>query len=121
MKSSKPSLLGAYGPWIDALVSSEKREFSFLDDRWKDVAVWSGKARAFFASRIQAEEIALPLVEVTDRRFHDGLVVEELVWRLPYGPATRAWFLKPADASGRLPAVLALHDHGANKYFGSNY
>ena len=118
MKSSKPSLLGAYGPWIDALASSKKREFSFLDERWKDVAAWSGKAREFFASKIRAEEIALPLVEVTDRRVHDGLVVEELAWRLPYGPATRAWFLKPEMASGRLPAVLALHDHGANKYFG---
>ena len=118
MDKARASLLGAYGPWIDALVSSPKREFSFLDDGWKDVAVWSGKAREFFASRIGAEDIALPEVEVTGRRVHDGLVVEELAWRLPYGPATRAFFLKPEKASGRLPAVLALHDHGANKYFG---
>ena len=27
--------------------------------------------------------------------------------------------LKPANAVGRLPAVLALHDHGGNKYFGT--
>ncbi len=26
--------------------------------------------------------------------------------------------MKPAGSRGRLPAVLALHDHGGNKYFG---
>ena len=49
---------------------------------------------------------------------YDGLHVEELEWRLPYGPPTRALFLKPAGAHGPLPAVLALHDHGGNHYFG---
>jgi len=46
------------------------------------------------------------------------LVVEELAWKLPYGPTTRALFLKPEGASGRLPGILAFHDHGANKHFG---
>jgi len=26
--------------------------------------------------------------------------------------------LKPAGATGRLPGIVALHDHGAFKYFG---
>ncbi len=39
-------------------------------------------------------------------------------WQLPYGPPTEALFLKPKDATGPLPAILALHDHGGNKYFG---
>ena len=49
---------------------------------------------------------------------YDGLHVEHLTWQLPYGPPTEAVFLKPAGALGRLPAVLGLHDHGGNKYFG---
>ena len=49
---------------------------------------------------------------------YDGLHIEHLTWQLPYGPPTEAVFLKPAGAQGRLPAVLGLHDHGGNKYFG---
>jgi dienelactone hydrolase len=44
--------------------------------------------------------------------------VEELSWQLPYGRPTEAIFLKPENAHGPLPGVLAFHDHGGNKYFG---
>jgi dienelactone hydrolase len=50
---------------------------------------------------------------------YDGLAIEHLTWQLPYGPPTEALVLKPQGASGRLPGVLALHDHGGNKYFGT--
>ena len=43
---------------------------------------------------------------------------EELSWSVGYGPRTRAWLLRPARARTPLPGVLALHDHGAFKYFG---
>ena len=62
---------------------------------------------------------AIPALRVERRYEHDGLHVEELSWQLPSGPRTRAVFLKPARARGRLPAVLALHDHGGRKYFGT--
>jgi dienelactone hydrolase len=48
----------------------------------------------------------------------DGVHFERLSWQLPTGPRTEAVFLKPAGAQGRLPAVLALHDHGGNKFLG---
>jgi dienelactone hydrolase len=48
-----------------------------------------------------------------------ALAIEHLMWQLPYGPPTEALLLKPAGATGKLPAVLALHDHGGNKYFGT--
>src|SRR5690606_5231936 len=35
-----------------------------------------------------------------------------------YGHRTRAAVLKPTNAQGPLPGILALHDHGAKKYFG---
>jgi len=49
---------------------------------------------------------------------HDGVVGEELSWSVGYGPGAAAWVLKPADASGPLPGIVALHDHGGFKYFG---
>jgi dienelactone hydrolase len=118
MNGSELSLLGAYGAWIDEGLSMQKKEYSFLADRWSDVSVWSREARALFASHLLSQDLGSPVAEVRARRTFDGLIVEELAWKLPYGPATRAYFLKPADAQGRLPGVIALHDHGANKYFG---
>jgi dienelactone hydrolase len=48
----------------------------------------------------------------------DGVAGEEIEWDLLYGPPVRGLLLKPAGAVGRLPAVLALHDHSGDKYFG---
>jgi dienelactone hydrolase len=48
----------------------------------------------------------------------DGLRGEVLSWSVGYGPRTEAWLIKPVGAVGRLPAVLALHDHGGFKFFG---
>jgi dienelactone hydrolase len=48
----------------------------------------------------------------------DGVAVTEMSWQLPYGPPTVATLLKPAGATGPLPAVLGLHCHGGNKFFG---
>ena len=41
-----------------------------------------------------------------------------VAWQLPGGPRTEAVFLKPAGAKGPLPGILALHDHGGNKFLG---
>jgi dienelactone hydrolase len=49
---------------------------------------------------------------------YDGLSFEEIAWHLPYGPRTEAWVIKPVGATGRLPGVLALHDHGGFKFLG---
>jgi len=47
-----------------------------------------------------------------------GLAGEELSWSVGYGPRTLAWVLRPLNASGPLPGIVALHDHGAFKYLG---
>lgn len=48
----------------------------------------------------------------------DGIAGELLSWNVGYGPRTEAYVLKPAGASGRLPGILALHDHGGFKVYG---
>jgi dienelactone hydrolase len=57
-------------------------------------------------------------VRVERRWQRDGLAGEEISWSVGYGPRTRAWLLKPAGATGSLPGVLALHDHGGYKFYG---
>lgn len=48
----------------------------------------------------------------------DGVDGQEVSWSVGFGPRTEAWVLKPSGASGRLPGILALHDHGHFKFFG---
>ena len=61
----------------------------------------------------------MPSVSLNKQYVYDGLHIEELSWQLPYGRATEALLLKPEAAKGKLPAILAFHDHGGNKYFGT--
>lgn len=112
------NLLGEYGPWVEQLVHAPAREYSYLNSRWAEVGEWSKQARRLVETLLCPPKIGRLQVRVTSKAILDGVEIEELSWSLPYGPAAKAYFLKPAGVSGRLPAVLALHDHGANKYFG---
>ncbi len=59
--------------------------------------------------------IGLKSIRVWER---DGIVGEELAWSVGFGPETRAFLLKPVDATGKLPGVVALYDHGHYKFYG---
>ncbi len=48
----------------------------------------------------------------------DGLAGQQISWSVGYGPRTHAFVLKPADAEGPLPGMVALHDHSDFKYYG---
>ncbi|WP_211341798.1 dienelactone hydrolase family protein [Ulvibacterium marinum] len=113
------SIIGAYGNWATSLVS-DPPELSFRHTKWTNLDQW--RQRALEKTK---ELVSVPIVKkgslgITLKASYeyDGLLVEELQWQLPYGNPTRAILLKPKDASGSLPAVLGLHDHGGQKYFG---
>ncbi|MBW4093911.1 MAG: acetylesterase [Acidobacteria bacterium] len=78
------------------------------------------------ASRPLASALGVPAPERTPRvsqnweETHDGVTTSELHWQLGFGPATRAWLIKPSGSVGLLPGVLALHCHGGNKYTGAS-
>jgi dienelactone hydrolase len=57
-------------------------------------------------------------VKVERRWNSDGLIGEEISYSVGYGPRTWAWVLKPDDAEGLLPGVIALHGHDGFKYYG---
>jgi len=48
----------------------------------------------------------------------DGLVGQEISWSVGFGPRTHAYLLKPENANGPLPGIIALHDHSDFKYYG---
>jgi len=113
------NMLGAYGQWASGLIPDEPRPLSFRHPRWRDLKEWKKSARASVMELLHPPlDVRTADVQVHRSVEHGGLEIQELSWQLPYGPRTHAYFLKPKDAGGRLPAFLALHDHGGNKYFG---
>jgi dienelactone hydrolase len=113
------SVIGAYGAWAASLISHDLPSLSFRRNEFNDIDAWRNKARQRVADRLNIPNIGqLPKVTVKKEYQYDGLHIEELSWQLPYGNATEAILLKPLNAKGKLPGILAFHDHGGNKYFG---
>lgn len=113
------SIIGLYGPWAASLTEDKLPSLSFRRSEFNNVETWRGKARQRLTDRMGIPDIGgLPKVTVKKKYEYDGLQIEELSWQLPYGRATEAILLKPLHAMGKLPAILAFHDHGGNKYFG---
>ena len=114
------SVIGIYGDWAAGLHGNTLPSLSFRDEAWKDINKWRQAALRRVKERMSIPNIgAKPQVTVAKQFIYDDLHIEELSWQLPYGRATEALLLRPAGATGRLPAILAFHDHGGNKYFGT--
>ena len=113
------TMMGAYGEWAESLLLETPGALSFLNSNWDDIDQWKEAARDRVRSLIALLRLpSKPDPIIIDTHRFDGLEVEELSWHLPYGPQTRGCLLKPEGVSKPLPAILALHDHGGNKYFG---
>jgi dienelactone hydrolase len=114
------TMLGAYGPWAASLVSDDPGKLSLRSGRFPDLDAWRSQARSALLDRLmQPDTGGVPKAELQHTIDYDGLTIEHLQWQLAYGPPTEAYLLKPKGATGKLPGVVALHDHGGNKYFGT--
>ena len=113
------TMIGLYGPWAASLTANKIPSFSFRNQEWTDVESWRPKARQRVKDRMAIPDIGgLPEFRIKKEFEFDGLFIQEMEWQLPYGRATEATLLKPANAKKPLPGILAFHDHGGNKYFG---
>jgi len=113
-----PNMLGAYGDWAAGQIQDPPR-LSFRQSRFTDLDAWRTLARTRFRESLMGPARSPVPQAVVQHKFEfDGLDIEHLHWQLPYGPPTEALVLKPAGARGKLPGIVALHDHGGNKYFG---
>ena len=114
-------MIGAYGPWAASIVGDGPARLSFRAPKYapEGLDAWRREAlERVSACMLSPESGGIPEPQVQHRFAYDGLEVEHLSWQLPYGPPTEAVLLKPEGAMGRLPAVVGLHDHGGNQYFG---
>jgi len=114
------NMLGAYGPWFARQVlGNGPARLSFRTGNFRSVDQWRRLARRRVLECIAPVDLGdTPRVRIDDRRIAGDLHIERLSWQLPMGPRTEAVFLKPAAASGRLPGILALHDHAGKKFLG---
>jgi dienelactone hydrolase len=120
LPSVTANMIGAYGPWAASLCGEGPARMSFRRNEFSDIEAWRTQARRrLLACLSQPDAGGVPQATAQHVFEFDGLHVEHLTWQLPYGPPTEAVFLKPTGAKGPLPAVLGLHDHGGNKYFGT--
>jgi hypothetical protein len=117
---SSTSIIGAYGAWAASLTGNKLPSLSFRKKEFTNLSDWKKQARNRLIERLSIPATG-PAPEVIVKKIlqYDGLHIEELSWQLPYGPPTDAILLKPANAKGKLPAILAFHDHGGQKYFGT--
>ncbi|HCG64002.1 MAG TPA: hypothetical protein DEZ27_09460 [Sphaerochaeta sp.] len=116
-----PLLLGSLSSFLaERSRSNVIPEGSFLHASHRDIDSWRTFARQRFLTALQVPSFELPEVATIWSRSFDGLTIEKLRWSLPFGNATEAYLLKPRYMQGKLPGVLALHDHGGNKFFGKS-
>jgi dienelactone hydrolase len=114
------SVIGQYGKWASSLTENKLPSLSFRRKEWSDLYKWQKAAETRLKERLSIPDIGVaPVVTVNKQYTFDGLQIEELTWNLPYGRPTEAILLKPANATKPLPGILAFHDHGGNKYFGT--
>ncbi len=113
------SLIGQYGSWAVSLTEGKLPNLSFRKKEFSDIKAWKKIARTRLVERLAIPNIDGPVKVIVKNKYeYDGLSIEELSWQLPYGRPTEAIVLKPKNATGKLPGILAFHDHGGNKYFG---
>ena len=114
------SLIGQYGPWANSLIENKLPSLSFRRKEWNDLEKWRKTAKTRLIERLGIPDIGgMPKVTVKKQYEYDELHIEELSWQLPYGRPTEGILLKPVNAKEPLPGILAFHDHGGNKYFGT--
>jgi len=102
--------LGVYSDWIGYAAAPAARAHRPAGERVRELVGQMASTAGPYAAPSE--------VRVERRWTADGLIGEEVSYSVGFGPRTRAWLLKPADATGPLPGVLALHGHDGFKYYG---
>ena len=109
---------GIYYGMLDS-VASVQPSLSFLADSWLDVEEWRMKALAKTHELLAFNPSDCPLnPRVEFRSEENDLAMEKISYDMPYGPRTEGFFMYPKTRAGKLPAIIALHDHGGFFYYG---
>ena len=114
------NMVGPYGNWLaNQVLGDQPGKLSLRSGQWQDLDAWRTAARKRAWECIAPVDLGKsPEVRVDSQHDYDGLQIEHLSWQLPCGPRSEAVLLRPVNATGPLPGILGLHDHGGNKFLG---
>lgn len=120
------SIIGEYHRLAEGLIDASPGSLSLRNGKYPaasgiELDLWKNKAKAKVLEYLSPPyDLYTGTIKPVcrERYLHDGLEIEELEWQLPFGPKTDALFLKPAGVKEKLPGILALHDHGGQKFWG---
>jgi len=127
--------MGNYYDAVADILSRRDYPMSYLSDKFCDVDEWQGAARREVRRLLAFDPPDVPLdAAVHDTYVKDGLIYQHVSYAMQYGPRTEGILMRPANAPtnaaenaatnaaenavGKLPGVVALHDHGGFKYYG---
>jgi dienelactone hydrolase len=80
----------------------------------RDFVIWKEHALPAVLATLGRMPERVPLnLETIAEWTEDGLIKQKLVFDVEEGLSATAYLFRPASASGRLPAILACHGHGA--------
>jgi hypothetical protein len=110
---------GKYQEAFAGFMSKLDYPMSFLSDKYNDAGEWQKEARAEVRRLLSYGHPETPMdVTISDEYVTDGLLYRHVSYAQAYGPRTEGYLIKPENASGKLPGVVALHDHSGFKYYG---
>ena len=123
----RPSAIGGYEDWPSYLRSHPRHVADTPAGQELADALGVPAAPASFGLALESgvlesgvlESAAPESVALEWEETHDGVTTSRVSWQLGFGPRTRAWFLRPAGATGPLPGILALHCHAGIKSVGA--
>lgn len=112
-------VIGEYHPLVQWAMDECQFPLSYLSQEWPEADTWRTTARSRVSELLSYEPPEVPLNAKNERVYErNGVVVELVSYEQPFGPRTEGYLLYPSNRSGRLPGVVALHDHGGFKYYG---
>ena len=110
---------GNYYPMLKDYANRSSLSLSYLSRNWPDIEQWRIRGRAKMHELLSYETDATPLdEEILDTVKHEGYTQYLVRYSITPNRKTEAFLLIPDGLKEPVPAVLALHDHGAFYYFG---
>ncbi len=118
MSDRNTSDIGNYIGLAKSELKKSGYPLSFLNNK-KNIESWRKTARNKVFKLLSFEPKNIPLnAKVEKVLVDDGLVIEKISYALSYGSRVEGYFLYPEGMKGKLPAVIAFHDHSGYKYLG---
>lgn len=108
-----------FHPMMEWLARENAPRLSFLDPQWRSLDAWKTAARSVLRDRLGYQPTARPIgADLVRREERDGFSIEVVNIHATAAYSIPARVLVPANRTGRLPAVLALHCHSGRYTWG---